>query len=793
MKYTITNSPITCFLSKPNTIKMDIKGIIIHRTFVNNTKLNFYIQPPDNLKNKKDILELLGKNDKWLGPAASNVHARIGYTKDNKICSIQTLPWQNKSNRSGMGTLGSCDNGWIQIEVCSDNLKNNIYFQQMYNELIELISFLCKIFNLNPREKTVILDHAEAFSLGMANNETGISDWLNNFNKNMENIRNDVIKNLGYSDITNIIETKRFQVITDLNIRKEPTIASPVVGKLKTGEIITVNSKKDKWYRLQNNTGWVSSKFLTENIIDITNNKISSAKYSLIGDSDEEKIWNYLFEQINNEFGVAGLMGNMKAESALNSKNLQQSYERKLGFTDDTYTEAVDKGTYKNFIHDKAGYGLVQWTYWSLKEELYNYAKQQKKSIGDLGMQLEFLCKQLQKNYSSVWNALKIATNVSDASNAVLLKFERPADQSINVQKKRTNYGIEYYNKYSKKIKNDVKVEINGTNLGSVLIGHVSIDTKGQSTGGIAGDQTGKDLCIRSWYNKPWIKVFRPITNIVAESLASAMEAACKNDHISYSSSNKTSLFNEAKKVNFDLNKITNDCTSDNVALIAVCANAAGLPVSANMTIGTEEKLLTRTAAFIILTGKEYLNSSQYLKRGDILLANGHTAIVLSNGDKIKNNNVNANNNKLLNEIIGTAIAKEPMNIRTGPGINYKVIGTLAKNTKVNVLNISSSGWLKIIWSKSKSGYAYVSNNNNKYFTYTPSNNSPTIQGVPQTVLFNIKVIADALNVRKEPDIDSIIQAIVKKNSVHTIIETLGNWGHLKSGGWISLIYTERM
>ena len=103
-------------------------------------------------------------------------------------------------------------------------------------------------------------------------------------------------------------------------------------------------------------------------------------------------------------------------------------------------------------------------------------------------MQLEFLCKQLQKNYSSVWNTLKIATNVSDASNAVLLKFERPADQSVNVQKKRTNYGIEYYNKYSKKIKNDVKVEINGTNLGSVLIGHVSIDTKGQSTGGVAGD-----------------------------------------------------------------------------------------------------------------------------------------------------------------------------------------------------------------------------------------------------------------------------------------------------------------
>jgi len=43
-------------------------------------------------------------------------------------------------------------------------------------------------------------------------------------------------------------------------------------------------------------------------------------------------------------------------------------------------------------------------------------------------MQLEFLCKQLSKSYSAVWNTLKLATNVMDASNAVLLKFERPAD-----------------------------------------------------------------------------------------------------------------------------------------------------------------------------------------------------------------------------------------------------------------------------------------------------------------------------------------------------------------------------
>ena len=46
--------------------------------------------------------------------------------------------------------------------------------------------------------------------------------------------------------------------------------------------------------------------------------------------------------------------------------------KKKLGFTDESYTEAVDNKTYKNFIYDKAGYGLVQWTYWSLKRDLYN-------------------------------------------------------------------------------------------------------------------------------------------------------------------------------------------------------------------------------------------------------------------------------------------------------------------------------------------------------------------------------------------------------------------------------------
>lgn len=83
-------------------------------------------------------------------------------------------------------------------------------------------------------------------------------------------------------------------------------------------------------------------------------------------------------------------MGNLYAESGLNPQNLQNTYEKKLGYTDAVYTAAVDSGKYQNFVHDSAGYGLAQWTYWSRKQNMLNFARAAGKSIGDLEMQLDF-------------------------------------------------------------------------------------------------------------------------------------------------------------------------------------------------------------------------------------------------------------------------------------------------------------------------------------------------------------------------------------------------------------------
>ena len=150
------------------------------------------------------------------------------------------------------------------------------------------------------------------------------------------------------------------------------------------------------------------------------------------------------------DFGIFGLMGNIYAESGMNPKNLQNSYEKKLGFTDESYTAAVDSGSYKNFVHDGAGYGLHQCTYWSRKQAMLEYHRSKGKSIGDLETQKEFIYKELSESFPAVLKVLKTAASIREASDAVLLKFERPADQSNAAQVKRASYGEEYEKLYKR-------------------------------------------------------------------------------------------------------------------------------------------------------------------------------------------------------------------------------------------------------------------------------------------------------------------------------------------------------
>lgn len=176
-------------------------------------------------------------------------------------------------------------------------------------------------------------------------------------------------------------------------------------------------------------------------------------------------IWDYFKSKGFSDCGIAGLMGNLYAESGLIPTNLQNSFEKKLGMTDTQYTSAVNNGSYKNFVKDKAGYGIAQWTFWSRKQNLLQFCQNKGKSVGDLNTQLDFLYQELTTSYSSLTNLLKTATSVTVASTAVLLQFEKPANQGTIVQAKRASYGQQYYDRFAlKSVEGGNLMKYNDTN-----------------------------------------------------------------------------------------------------------------------------------------------------------------------------------------------------------------------------------------------------------------------------------------------------------------------------------------
>ena len=170
----------------------------------------------------------------------------------------------------------------------------------------------------------------------------------------------------------------------------------------------------------------------------------------------------------------------------------------------------------------------------------------------------------------------------------------------------------------------------------AIRIGHASIDENGKATGGASGDQNGKEVCIRNWYNAGWEFLARPKSNTVAEKMALACEAGCANNNIGYDQNQRNTLNTQAKKMNYDLSKITTPCETDCSAFVSVCVLAAGVELEyvGNLpTTRTLQSTLKKTGMFEILTDSKYLTGTDYLRRGDILCkAGSHTVMVLDSG-----------------------------------------------------------------------------------------------------------------------------------------------------------------
>ena len=153
-----------------------------------------------------------------------------------------------------------------------------------------------------------------------------------------------------------------------------------------------------------------------------------------------------------NSAAACGVLANIQCESAFIPNNLQNSYEKSLGYTDASYTSAVDSGRYTKFTSDSAGYGLCQWTSSDRKQRLLSYAKSTGRSIGDLTMQMEYLHTELKNHYRSTWNYINGVSDDRqgsyDSGKYWCSEFEKPANfGSVSVTRgnlARDKYWKEY-------------------------------------------------------------------------------------------------------------------------------------------------------------------------------------------------------------------------------------------------------------------------------------------------------------------------------------------------------------
>ena len=167
--------------------------------------------------------------------------------------------------------------------------------------------------------------------------------------------------------------------------------------------------------------------------------------------SNQDLVWSFLKSKGFSDAGAAGIMGNLKQESSFKSNNLEGYYEPIIGMNDEEYTAAVDNGTYtkSDFMYDHAGYGLCQWTYYTRKEELYDYIKGKGKSIADLTSQLEFMYIEMNNEIGEKGvNELKAAVDVSTACLKFHEEYENSADTE-SMKQRRIKYALEIYDAYS--------------------------------------------------------------------------------------------------------------------------------------------------------------------------------------------------------------------------------------------------------------------------------------------------------------------------------------------------------
>lgn len=220
-----------------------------------------------------------------------------------------------------------------------------------------------------------------------------------------------------------------------------------------------------------------------------------------------------------------------------------------------------------------------------------------------------------------------------------------------------TTYGLTKYD--------GTTVDKEETTMG-VRMSNCGHDENGRYSGGRAGDQTGTEWYLRSWYSYPWNYIIRWKDDRLGDLFADLAIEAAKNNLIGYDQYQRETFWEHLKASGYHPSKITiaceADCSSGTIALIRAVGYLKGIKElqQCNATYTGNMMSYFQSANgkkyFEILTGK-YLTNSSYAKRGDINLNTAHHVnITVDNGANALNGTSNTSK-KSVEVLAGEVIA----------------------------------------------------------------------------------------------------------------------------------------
>lgn len=208
-----------------------------------------------------------------------------------------------------------------------------------------------------------------------------------------------------------------------------------------------------------------------------------------------------------------------------------------------------------------------------------------------------------------------------------------------------------------------------------------------------AGDQTGKEVCVRSWYCKPWDFLLRYPDKTISRKASSTAVKLANSGLVGYDQSERNSLYNALKRYNFDVDeyiksgqKTETDCSAFVYAVYACFI--PGMRSNDNAPVTSTMKELYRGWGFVVHTGAGYLSGTNIID-GDILVnENSHTAIA-SDGDIRNTSPINIIDLPTYSPDVDkaiTTIARDVINGDWGNGNDRKEKLYVAIQTRVNEL-----------------------------------------------------------------------------------------------------------